>query len=92
MTGAKLRLAIWSHWRDQYWEGWIPAPEDPAVGAALEHIFRFFNRVEDGDHERMLEVGYDLPSLSVGDEVELFGNGRWRVAALGWELVHGARA
>ena len=86
-----MHLAIWSHWRDQYWEGTIPDPQDPTVGAALEHVFRFFNRVEDGDHDRMLEVGYDLPSLSVGDHVELFGSGRWEVAPTGWALVRGAR-
>lgn len=39
----------------------------------LEDIFRIFNRVDDEDCERLDEIGYHLPSLSVGDVVSYDG-------------------
>ena len=59
------------------WSGYIPEVEN------LEEIFRFFNRVEYGDGERLEEIGYDLPSLSVGDIVTWNGKRR-RVEPVGW--------
>lgn len=94
-----MRLMIHSHWPTEAepdgrtWEGEIPdgptiegvdAPYDVDAHAKLEYVFRFFNRVDDGDHERMAAVGYYLPSLSMDDVVTLDGE-RWRCAALGWE-------
>lgn len=66
--------------RPETWEGYIPE-----VGN-LEEIFRFFNRVEPGDDERLDEIGYRLPSLSVGDVVEWNGK-RHRVEPVGWVAV-----
>jgi hypothetical protein len=62
-------------------------PED-----ALEIVYRFLNRVDEGDHERMAEVGYTLPSLSMGDFVTLHLPDyprTWRVASVGFEPVTG---
>jgi hypothetical protein len=75
-------IIIESHWRDERWEGDVDVPgENP-----LEAIFRLFNRVDDGDHERMAAIGYTLPSLSVNDHVTIDGQ-RWRCAPAGWELT-----
>lgn len=63
--------------RPETWEGYIPEVEN------LEEIFRFFNRVEPGDDERLDEIGYHLPSLSVGDIVDWNGLRR-RVEPVGW--------
>jgi hypothetical protein len=78
-----MRLTIWTHWEGKSWEGEIPdrvEPHTPVGNKALldlEYVFRWFNRVDDGDHERMLAVGYDLPSLSAGDKVKLVDLDTW---------------
>jgi hypothetical protein len=93
-----MQLTIWTHWEGASWSGEIPEPADtPAIlaasrangvyEAALEYVFRFFNRVDEGDSERMAEVGYDLPSLSVGDVVTFADGSRWQCAPMGWELL-----
>jgi hypothetical protein len=76
-----VRVVIESHWRGERWEGDIP---DAKSATPLEHVFRYFNRVDDDDHERLLAIGYRLPSLSVGDVVVVDGK-RWRCASVGWE-------
>lgn len=63
--------------RAETWEG------DLDQDMNLEEIFRFFNRVEYGDGERLDEIGYDLPSLSVGDYVTKNGK-RYRVEPVGF--------
>jgi hypothetical protein len=63
--------------RNEVWQGLVPQMD-------LEGIFRFFNRVEPGDGERLEALGYDLPSLSTGDLVTVGGK-RWRVASVGFE-------
>jgi hypothetical protein len=77
-----VRVVVESHWRDERWEGEIP--ETPASLRPLDHVWRFFQRVDDADAARLDALGYRLPSLSVGDVVELDGL-RWRAASLGWE-------
>ena len=44
------------------WEGEVESDD-------LEDIFRAFNRVDEEDATRLEEIGYKLPSLSVGDIV-----------------------
>jgi peptidoglycan hydrolase-like protein with peptidoglycan-binding domain len=83
MTG-KQRIKITSSFTGESWEGEVDIPE----GDALEHIFRQFNRVTDADAERMEAQGYRLPSLSVGDQVEIGGR-RYRVASMGFTEVQG---
>jgi hypothetical protein len=55
-----------------------------------EAAFRFFNRVEEADVKRLEEIGYDLPSLSVGDFVEIDGR-TWEVAPVGFEEMTAGR-
>ena len=57
-TSGRLGPVIWS--------GRVPNG-DP------EAIFRFFNRVDAADAERLRAIGYRLPSLSVGDIISYTG-------------------
>jgi hypothetical protein len=77
-----VRIVVESHWRGERWEGDVP--DAPAGVRPLEHVFRYFNRVDASDEQRLEAIGYRLPSLSVGDVVELDGL-RFRCAVLGWE-------
>jgi hypothetical protein len=78
-----LNVRIESHWRGgQAWAGQIPDP--PEDSDVLGYVWRYFNRVDDGDEARLAAIGYDLPSLSVDDVVELDGGLRFRVAMLGF--------
>jgi hypothetical protein len=65
----------------------LQAPADKTTGR-LSEIFRLFNRVEEADCERLAALGYELPSLSVGDLIELDGH-TWRVAPVGFQLQGG---
>lgn len=78
-------ITIWSHWANETWEGDLDL-DGLTVREALAGVFRAFNRVDDADCERLLALGYDLPSLSVGDTVTVDGV-RWRRAVVGWERV-----
>jgi hypothetical protein len=51
-----------------------------------EILFRFFNRVDEGDGERLEQLGYRLPSLSVGDVVA-WGGRRYLVEVVGFVEV-----
>jgi hypothetical protein len=82
-----MQLTIWTHWEGRSWSGEISGPPGATVAETLEMIFRFFNRVDGRDHDRLLEIGYDLPSLSVGDVVTFADGSRWQCAPLGWELL-----
>jgi hypothetical protein len=80
-------LIIESHWRGEVWEGDVVLPTTgESVEHVLEVVFRLFNRVDEGDGEKLAAIGYTLPSLSVGDHVTVFGQ-RWHCAPVGWELV-----
>lgn len=84
-----MKLSIWTHWEGRSWEGEIPDPTGEAKEWPLEYAFRWFNRVDDGDGERMASVGYDLPSMSVGDVVTIDGK-RWQCDVHGFtELPEG---
>jgi hypothetical protein len=49
-------------------------------------LFRFFNRVDEEDGDRLEAIGYRLPSLSVGDLLH-WGSKTWRVAGSGFEQI-----
>lgn len=53
----------------------------------LEQLFRLFNRVEDGDGERLERMGYKLPSLSSGDVVTMEGK-HYLCASAGWKVIN----
>lgn len=63
-----------------------PPPADWEINTAL---FRFFNRVDDEDGPRLAEIGYRLPSLSVGDLIHRERE-TYRVAGLGFERITGS--
>jgi hypothetical protein len=52
----------------------------------LDNVFRFFNRVEYSDADRLDAIGYNLPSLSVDDLVTI-GSDTYKVASCGFEKV-----
>jgi hypothetical protein len=91
MTETHLtHVKIISRWADAEegpttWEGEIPLPTDRS---RLEAIFRFFNRVEDADADRLATIGYRLPSLSVADKIVLDGR-TYEVDAVGFTEVPG---
>lgn len=58
------------------WTG--EAPVTTAEGA-----FRYFNRVDEVDGIRLERIGYDLPSMSVGDIVTLDGRS-YRCESMGF--------
>lgn len=49
----------------------------------LDTVFRFFNRVDEADCDRLEALGYNMPSLSVDDLVVLDGV-TYQVAATGF--------
>ena len=54
-------------------------------------LFRYFNRVHLDDDDRLAAIGYNLPSMSVGDFVSWGGN-TYRVMRAGFEKVTGTEA
>jgi hypothetical protein len=85
-----MKIKIESHFRDEEWEGEIPdqRPEN-STETYLEFIFRYFNRVDPGDDERLERIGYKLPSLTAGDTVVLENGERWFCLTVGWMRVPG---
>lgn len=80
---------IYSHFHGQTWEGEVTWPEgvqEDNDQIVLECIFRYFNRVDEDDAERLNKLGFDMPSLSMGDEVGFNGK-RWRCEAIGWSQI-----
>jgi len=69
-------ITVYSHWADRReyaeatgvagptWTGDVPAGD-------LDAIYRLLNRVTAADHRRLRELGYFLPSLSMGDVIVL---------------------
>lgn len=79
--GQKDGLATWE---SPVWSGKVQIPDGEA--SLIERIFRFFNRVDDADSERLDDIGYNLPSLSVGDTV-MFDGRIFYCAPIGWQEV-----
>lgn len=52
-------------------------------------IFRIFTRVDERDIKRLERIGYELPSLSVGDLIH-WNETTWRVAGAGFEKITGS--
>lgn len=78
--------------REQYDEGiCVESGHHDTDEMILDRIFRFFNRVDEGDHERMKAVGYMLPSLSVGDLIS-FNHVTYRVDRIGFTKLTGTAA
>lgn len=69
--------------RNEVWQGLVP---DAELGGTMEGVFRFFNRVEEGDADRLERLGYDLPSLSTDDIVTADGKS-WKVEPVGFSEV-----
>jgi hypothetical protein len=51
--------------------------------ALLNRVYDTFQRVTSGDHDRLAKIGYELPSISAGDRIEIDGKA-WRVDAMGF--------
>lgn len=66
--------------REPVWSGELDDLRD------LEDAFRYFNRVDEADCERLERIGYKLPSLSVGDIVTVDGN-HHVVASMGFAPI-----
>jgi hypothetical protein len=80
-------LVIYSKLAGETWQGTIGGEDEPD----LELIFRAFNRVDEGDAERLEAIGYRLPSLSVGDIVGT-GDKWFRCESAGWSEISHAEA
>lgn len=65
----KVRVKIKSVFTKQIWEGDVEVPKGLAKGHLLEFLWRKFNAVTGDDADWMKEVGFEQPSMSVGDEV-----------------------
>lgn len=90
---SNFAITILSTMTGKKWMGSVP-PEsviDVDPEAQLERIFRFFNRVEQADCDRLDALGYDLPSLTSGDFVEI-DDQWWLCASGGWEKVNARQA
>lgn len=61
-----------------------PVDLDPA--SVNEALFRYFNRVDEADNDRLEDIGYTLPSLSVGDLVH-WGGLTYRIAGVGFDQI-----
>lgn len=57
-----------------YWRGGISVDDKNTNAEVNEHIFRKFNRVDEEDAAYLDKIGYELPSLSVGDVIVYGGN------------------
>jgi hypothetical protein len=64
----------------------VALTHEAAEGTVNEQLFRFFNRVDEPDVDRLEALGFDLPSLSVGDLLH-WGSKTWRVAGAGFEQI-----
>lgn len=63
-----------------------PEAQEGLDESFLGWIFRQFNRVD--DNELISYLGISVPSLSVGDSVEIDGR-KYLCAGCGWERVEG---
>ena len=79
MFNTPMHIDIYSTSSGKQWDGHVPTMN-------LEQIFRWFNRVDESDAERLSRYGYDLPSLSAGDFVGVDGV-FYLCASIGWVPV-----
>jgi hypothetical protein len=78
------------------WHGEVELPEQAhpindgiTEQEVNEFLFRYFNRVDEEDGDRLAEIGFELPSLSVGDLIH-WASTTWRVAGMGFEKITGS--
>lgn len=81
-----MELTIISSLVNEAWTGTIPTAPAGTDDDTNERIFRIFNRVTDADCDWLNDVGYNLPSLSVGDVILYNGKG-YRVARIGFDVL-----
>lgn len=86
-----MRITVYSHFADfgdesPVWSGEVEIPMGADRDAFLDNVYRFFNRVDDADNERLDDIGYNLPSLSSGDTV-MFDGKVFYCAPVGWQQV-----
>jgi len=89
MTALTIKSSWAAEGRSDEWTGTIEqagmdASEDRDV--LLNQIFRTFNRVDIADGEFLKQIGYELPSLSSGDEITI-GIQTYRVESTGFSEV-----
>lgn len=65
------------------WQHELGEDETDAINS---YLFRYFNRVDIGDGNRLERIGYRLPSMSVGDLLH-WGSKTYRVAGSGFECI-----
>lgn len=85
-----MKLTIFSHFESKTWSGDAPIKMHENAYVVLERVWRMFNRVDDADVRRLERMGYDLPSLSVGDRVTIEDAGcsfTYVVENVGYSLV-----
>jgi hypothetical protein len=73
------------------WVGEVPEGYSGHEAETNERLFRYFNRVDGDDERRLAEIGYRLPSLSVGDYLHWQGV-TWRVEGSGFSRHTGSDA
>ena len=79
------------------WHGDVELPEGAHLRpreewsdeAINEYLFRYFNRVDEEDGDRLKDADFELPSMSVGDLLH-WGSKTWRVSGTGFELLTGS--
>lgn len=84
-------VKITSIFTNATWEGEIDPVRDlgmddpnPSAYRYLEAVFRFTNRVTDEDVQRLRQLGYTLPSMSVGDSIRV-GDTTFYVHPIGFQ-------
>lgn len=75
-------------WRGTVFFDQIGCNESSSEQEILNGLWRFFNRVDGEDAEILDKIGYELPSLSVGDFITWDGN-TYRVAGRGFDKITG---
>jgi hypothetical protein len=94
-----MQVTVTSNFTGESWTGDVPGL-DPATENCMainERLFRFFNRVDQVDCDRLEDLGYTLPSMSVGDVVAYvfrpaLGPAAFRVADMGFKRLRPAEA
>lgn len=81
-----MHVVIHSGITDEKWEGEVPIEPNRHPIFTNEELFRFFNRVDEDDTERLQALGYRLPSLSVGDTI-VWNDRAWQVTDIGFMEV-----
>lgn len=76
------KITVESVFTGQTWTGEVPDHEI----ATDDMIFRYFNRVDEADCDRLDQIGFDQPSMSKGDIFEVNGR-RVRVLSVGFEEI-----